>query len=320
MSVCATQATWELKNVTPSQKLLLLTLADRADESGECWPSLRRIQEDTGLNRKTIVENRQHLICKSLISYTGEFKGKQKQIPVMILNYVIHREGNLNLDNEENFTSTEIGTGTENGTRTSTENGTRDQYRKRDTEPNSLLNLKEEPKNSIVDSSNATSEINFVNPKKSKPITDYYKDELFMAFYNAYPKKQKPRVAYKAFLNLKADSSLTSLISNDVQNRLENDDHWQDKKYIPFPATYLNSRQWEGEITSSSQDMQAAKLKIKKANEERAAQMEKNSQAERDKQFQNTKDGLQARKIIKTITNNQMNGLKDLKNAIGIGS
>ena len=238
----------------------------------------------------------------------------------MILNYVIHREGNLNLDNEENFTSTEIGTGTENGTRTSTENGTRDQYRKRDTEPNSLLNLKEEPKSSIVDSSNATCEINFVNPKKSKPITDYYKDELFMAFYNAYPKKQKPRVAYKAFLNLKADSSLTSLISNDVQNRLENDDHWQDKKYIPFPATYLNSRQWEGEITSSSQDMQAAKLKIKKANEERAAQMEKNSQAERDKQFQNTKDGLQARKIIKTITNNQMNGLKDLKNAIGIGS
>jgi hypothetical protein len=149
MSVDATKATWELKKVTAIQKLLLLTLADRADETGQCYPSLKRISEDTRLNRKTIIENRQILIASGYISYTGEVKGSKKQIPVMKLNYVQHREGNLNLDDEESFTSTENGTGTENGTRTSTENGTGNQYRKRDTEPKQLepkLEVREEKK------------------------------------------------------------------------------------------------------------------------------------------------------------------------------
>lgn len=130
MSIEATLATWKLgKEVTAIQKLILLALADRADEEGKCFPSLRRLEADTNLNRKTLIENRQLLIQQKLIAYTGEVKGSRKQIPVMKLLYISHREGKLNLDIEENFTSTESGTGkyftsTENGTGTSTENGT----------------------------------------------------------------------------------------------------------------------------------------------------------------------------------------------------
>lgn len=145
MSIDATRATWKLnKQITAIQKLILLSLADRAGEDGECWPSIKRLEADTCLNRKTIIENRQKLINLGLIEYTGELKGKKKQIPVMRLTYINNREF------EQDSTSTESGTdkmltSTENGTRTSTENGT--------------LNLTEESKINNTSVSNETPEV-----------------------------------------------------------------------------------------------------------------------------------------------------------------
>jgi len=144
MSVDATRATWKLPKtkITAIQKIILLALADRAGENGECWPSIKRMIEDTNLNRKTLIENRQILISLKLIEYTGNFVGKQKQIPVMRLTYVYQ-----DLDGTENGTG-EYFTSTENNTGTSTENGTGNQYRNRDTEPK-RLEPKKEPKKEI---------------------------------------------------------------------------------------------------------------------------------------------------------------------------
>lgn len=122
MSVEATLATWKLskKLVTATEKLFLLSCANRAGENHECWPSLQRLCNDTGLNRKTIIKVRQSVIDKNLLQYSGQMVGRSGQIPVMRLTYVEDLEAAL--------TSPKI------GTRTSTKNGTGDQYQKRDTE------------------------------------------------------------------------------------------------------------------------------------------------------------------------------------------
>ena len=95
MSVDATKATWKLtkQQVTPTQKLLLLSYADRASESAESWPSNKRLEVDTGLDGHTICENKKKLLDKRLISYTGEKKGRTKSVDVIRLNYVHTREG-----------------------------------------------------------------------------------------------------------------------------------------------------------------------------------------------------------------------------------
>lgn len=151
MSLEATLATWELskKIISSSEKLLLLCLARRAGEDHTCWPSVKRMAEDTSMDRKSIVSIRQNLIDKGLIKYTGEKKGKSCQVPVMKLLYVDEWERDRNsprlkddeydekirkklstndteLGTGKKVTSTEngIGTSTENGTGTSTENGT----------------------------------------------------------------------------------------------------------------------------------------------------------------------------------------------------
>ena len=54
MSVDATRWAWQQQGLTPSEKLVLLSLADRAGESHECYPSTARLVKDTGLYRETI--------------------------------------------------------------------------------------------------------------------------------------------------------------------------------------------------------------------------------------------------------------------------
>lgn len=60
MSIDATRWAWQ-QPVKPSQKLVLLTLADRADEHFNCYPSIQRMVNDTGLDRKTIIRSLQSL-------------------------------------------------------------------------------------------------------------------------------------------------------------------------------------------------------------------------------------------------------------------
>lgn len=110
MSVDATRATWKLsKKITAIQKLLLLALADRAGENGECWPGISRLIADTNLDRHTIVDNRKILIQKGYIELTGELKGRTKSIPVMRLTYVKNREG-IFTENQEFLSSVESNT------------------------------------------------------------------------------------------------------------------------------------------------------------------------------------------------------------------
>ena len=85
MSRAATDWAWGLELKAP-QKLLALSLADRADETHCCYPSTQRLVKDTGMDRKTIGKWINQMIDDGLISDTGERKGKTKQVRVLRLN------------------------------------------------------------------------------------------------------------------------------------------------------------------------------------------------------------------------------------------
>ncbi len=85
MSRAATDWAWGL-DLKASQKLLLLSLADRADEYHCCYPSIMRLVNDTGLDRKTIGKWINQMIDDGLISDTGERKGPTKRVRVLRLN------------------------------------------------------------------------------------------------------------------------------------------------------------------------------------------------------------------------------------------
>lgn len=84
MSRAATDWAWNLE-LSTAPKLLMLSLADRADEMHCCYPSIQRLVKDTGMDRKTIGKWINQMMEDGLISDTGERKGRTKQIRVLQL-------------------------------------------------------------------------------------------------------------------------------------------------------------------------------------------------------------------------------------------
>ncbi|WHR57557.1 helix-turn-helix domain-containing protein [Acinetobacter haemolyticus] len=132
MSLDATIWAWKAEVESSTQRLILLSLADRAGEDHKCYPSIMRMVKDTKMNRKTIIKVLDDLEQKALIKFTGSIVGNG--VKVYQLLGVIGREDETTSTKKgtsgKNGTSTNlgtcsnIGTSTENGTSTSTENGT----------------------------------------------------------------------------------------------------------------------------------------------------------------------------------------------------
>ncbi len=219
MSVEATLATWRLtkKQVSSTEKLFLLSCANRAGESHECWPSIKRLCADTGMDRKTVISVRQSTIDKGLLAYTGSFRGRSGQIPVMQLTYV---------DNSvSEFTSTESTTSPKNGTSTSPKNGTGDQSQKRDTE-SKRGNLKEEP--------------------NKPPISPKGGSARFDDFWIRYPLKKGKEMCLKKWQREKLDDIADDIIQK-LDMQILNDRSWI-AGYIPNPLTYINGKRWNDEL------------------------------------------------------------------------
>lgn len=169
MSIDATRWAWKASLKPASLKLVLLSLADRADENHCAYPSVKRLTADTGLDRKTVLEAMDKLQKHGVLEDTGKRKGRTKSVKVWQLLGVVGRHDDddavesiprinarakavpktVPLSSPENGTPKAVPkTGSlsspKNGTGSGTENGTPKQSRKRDTESISR-NLSVEP-------------------------------------------------------------------------------------------------------------------------------------------------------------------------------
>lgn len=85
-------------------------MADRADDSDCCFPSVERIHKDTGADRKTIILSLDRLQASNLIIDTGMRKGATGKVKVYQLLGVSHRD-----EEDETVPKTELLNSTKNG-------------------------------------------------------------------------------------------------------------------------------------------------------------------------------------------------------------
>lgn len=109
MSIDATRWAWQQTRISPAQKLVLLSMADRAGEDHRCWPSNARLCSDTGLDRKTVYACIEALEALGIIR-THRQTGRHN---IYELVGVCGREST---PSPESVASAETGTSTENGT------------------------------------------------------------------------------------------------------------------------------------------------------------------------------------------------------------
>ncbi len=76
--------------------------------------------------------------------------------------------------------------------------------------------------------------------KNQEPITiiDFEK------FYSMYPKKVKKERAIKAWLKHKPN---IDIVLKSLEHQLTNDKRFREKEFTPYPASWLNDKEWENE-------------------------------------------------------------------------
>lgn len=122
MSLEATLWAWKAPVNNSSQRLVLLSLADRAGENHTCFPSAQRLVRDTMLNRKTVLKAISDVIALGLVVDTGKRVGNG--VRVLQLIGVGNREGFVDLTDPKNGTGGKPHTDPKNGMPTDPKNGT----------------------------------------------------------------------------------------------------------------------------------------------------------------------------------------------------
>ncbi len=194
---------------------MLLSLADRADDSGACYPSTSRIEKDTGLDRKTIYS------AIASLSDIGAIK-VEKSLGVS-------NRYTLNVTSAEIGTSTEIGTSPKSGT-TQSQKRHYHQSQKRHS-------------NLSIESTNNP-------PEQKQPLADARFDE----FWSAYPKKvgktESLAAWKKAKINGEFPEILKAIEAQKAAYIAENGPQTGVKKwkFLPDPVRWIKNRRWEDEI------------------------------------------------------------------------
>lgn len=86
--------------------------------------------------------------------------------------------------------------------------------------------------------------------KKEKDKKEINCDDNFETFYQAYPRKIGKINVEKWFNKNKPDEELMNKILTSLEEHKKLK-QWQDKQFIPYPATWLNQKRWEDELDTN---------------------------------------------------------------------
>lgn len=82
-----------------------------------------------------------------------------------------------------------------------------------------------------------------------------WSNNFFEKFWNAYPKKRSKGQAEKAWAKIHPDERLLEKILSTIDRAKKSDDWIKEAgQFIPYPATWLNSKGWEDEIKDEKEN------------------------------------------------------------------
>lgn len=96
LSIKLMTAVWELGSLPPTTKLVLLSLCDHANDSGEsCYPSIKSIADKSSLSERQVQRLIRQLISCGAISVTRNAKGGRGVTPHYKINVDLIKKGDI---------------------------------------------------------------------------------------------------------------------------------------------------------------------------------------------------------------------------------
>lgn len=192
---------------SPLRKLVLIKLADNANDQGECWPSYQHIADQCEIDRSTVRKHIKHLSTQGLLRIENRDgpKGNSSNLYHLVLGHVGQN-------------STPVG-------------------------PEST-GVGPQPTGGVGPESTRTSHP-YEPVNEPKPLCTPDSLEGFDVFWKLYPKKKGRKDATKAWTKLKPNEELHQTLITALGSHCLSEDWTKDGgRYIPNAATWLNGERW----------------------------------------------------------------------------
>ena len=228
--------TWAWRQeVAPGEKLVLLVLADYADEEWSCFPSQARISRMTGQGERTVRRLLDALEASGVVRREARYKDGHRTSDRFVLG-----EGIPLSEQPAKMAGTGVHTG-QNGRLEPVHTGQNVQFI-----PAKLAGYPlEEPKE--VQEMATPTELDPSTPARSAAPAKAL-DAEFPKFWAAYPRKVAKGAALRAYRAARRKVSLDALLAA-LDAYQKNKPDWQDYAY---PASWLNAERWEDQWAAAA--------------------------------------------------------------------
>ena len=213
MSVKYINWAFQIEGLNPTKKVILIALADNANDDGQCWPSISKLCKKTGIGTKTTLRsNLKDLVKLGFVSVENRVRSNGSIASNM---YTLLDGSKINLGLEiDTRTGSELGGGT-----------------------GSELGVPYEPS---------------LEPSLEPPINIDQKDfEIkFDRFWKRYPRKVGKKKALKAFakIDIKNDDTWRSIMFGLTEFVKYCEIKNKEKEFIKHPSTWLGDECWNDEL------------------------------------------------------------------------
>lgn len=262
MSFSRVKAIHDLSDIQPNVRLVLYAIAFHADEStGECFPSISRISERSGLSSRTVERVIKTLKESGLINVGKKPVGEQWvnhyffpkaevislkwQGIVPRVNAAYRSTGPQKNGHSLGGTDTVAGrvpTQVRGGTDTVADEHTSEHTNK--THHTAERVFFQEKEDSLRSST-------YVKENSDSFLTgESYQN--FVQFWSLYPLHINKSAAKRAWAKEECDDFLDDILKTLKKHKRE--PSWQNHEYIPHPKNYLLNRRWEDEIEPAFDD------------------------------------------------------------------
>ncbi len=220
MSVHLSSLVWKLDTRDAATKLVLLKLADNANDSGLCWPSLSTICKETGLGKSTVCRKMKQLEDAGTIVRVPGHTGTSTR-------YTLHLS--------------HVGT-----------SPTMALVPQRDRDSATTRLPPVPPRDYPCPTVGHQPSLNHQSESSGEPSLLCYSAD-FEAFWTAYPRRKRKSkgTAWKAWTKIKPRPDLQSMLTALASQSASEDWRSENGKFIPLPATWLNGNRWDDEVCST---------------------------------------------------------------------
>lgn len=244
MSVRCLATVWERSTRAGSELLLMLAIADFADDAGNAYPAVKTLATKCRMTPRNV----NHLLvalkaCGELEVRLGEGPKGCNKYRIVLDGKGLKAASSLKSSSPLNCASPPEGSFTLKPASGTPEAGF----------PKPLKQASDEPS------------LNHQEPsplaRPTRRATEGKLPNGFTAFWNAYPRKVSKQEAAKAFARLKPDERLLAAILTAVERQAASQQWQRDGgRFIPHAATWLNGRRWEDAAETGISGVRAAVL------------------------------------------------------------